>query len=193
MEVQKRLYTVDDVLELQGWDGKRDRKFELIDGELIEISPANLLHAWLASKVDRMMGNIAEERDLGYSFIEGGFSPPGDRNNLLAPYVAFVRKNRLPQPFRQTFAGFMPDLAVEIASPSNTVAGLRSKAETYLRNGTQLVWILYPNTNSAEVCRLDDADQLKIASVGIDGKLDGEDVLPGFELELRQLFGDLES
>ena len=39
MEVKRRLYTVDDVLELPGWDGKRDRKYELIDGELIELSP----------------------------------------------------------------------------------------------------------------------------------------------------------
>ena len=45
MEVQKRLYTVDDVLALQGWDGTRDRKYELIDGELIEMSPTNYL-AW---------------------------------------------------------------------------------------------------------------------------------------------------
>ena len=51
MEVQKRLYTVDDVLELQGWDGTRDRKYELIDGELIEISPTNYPHAWLAVKI----------------------------------------------------------------------------------------------------------------------------------------------
>ena len=48
MEVQKRLYTVDDVCELQGWDGRRDSKYELIDGELFEISPANSLHAWIA-------------------------------------------------------------------------------------------------------------------------------------------------
>ena len=73
MEVKKRLYTVDDVLDLQGWDGTRDRKYELIDGELIEMSPANLLHAWLASRLDRKMGNFAEERELGYSFVEGGF------------------------------------------------------------------------------------------------------------------------
>jgi hypothetical protein len=48
---------------------------------------------------------------------------------------------------------------------------------------------LFPERTSAEVCRLDEEDQLKIEFVGINGKLDGEDVLPGFELELRQLFG----
>ncbi len=188
MEIRNRLYTIDDVVELQGWDGKRDRKYELIDGELIEMSPANLRHAWLASRIDRSIGNYAEERELGFSFVEGGFSPPGDRHTLLAPDVAFVSKGRLPQPIPQTFAGFMPDLAVEIASPSNTAAELREKATRYLRNGTELVWLLYPESKSAEVCRLDEDDQLTIESVGIEGKLEGRDLLPGFELPLRALY-----
>ena len=188
MEVQKRLYTVDDVCELQGWDGTRDRKYELINGELIEMSPANLLHAWLASRIDRALGNFAENRRLGFSFVEGGFSPAGDRHTLLAPDVAFVSKSRMPDPIPQTFAGFMPNLAVEIASPSNAIAELREKAALYLRNGAELVWILFPEQKSAEVCRLDEENQLKIEPVGADGKLDGGDVLPGFALELRQLF-----
>ena len=71
----------------------------------------------------------------------------------------------------------MPDLAVEIASPSNTVAELREKATIYLRGGTELVWILYPDRKSAEVSRLSDDGQLAIQSVDINGKLVGEDVL----------------
>ncbi|MCY3832316.1 MAG: Uma2 family endonuclease [Chloroflexi bacterium] len=190
MEVKKRLYTVDDVLELQGWDGKRDRKYELINGDLIEMSPANLLHNWLAFEIAGEIRDYLKKHDIGFGGVEGGFSPPDDRHNLFAPDVAFVSKDRMPQPIPQTFAGFMPDLAVEIASPSNTVAELREKAATYLRNGTRLVWILYPDRKGAEVCRIDDDAQFVTKSVGADGKLDGEDLLPGFELDLRQLFGD---
>ncbi len=189
MEVQKRLYTVDDVLELPGWDGARDRKFELINGELIEMSPANLLHQWLAFEIAGELRDYLKQHDIGYGGVEGGFSPPDDRHNLYAPDVAFVRKEMMPSPpFPQTYAGFMPDLAVEIASPSNTVAELHEKAAIYLRNGTRLVWLLFPERNSAEVCRLDGEDKIEIESVDIDGKLDGEDILPGFELALRQLF-----
>ena len=188
MEVQKRLYTVDDVLELQGWDGRRDRKYELINGELIEMSPANLLHSWLALEIAGEIRNYLKQHDIGYAGVEGGFSPADDRHNVYAPDVAFVRKERMPDPIPQTFAGFMPDLAVEIASPSNTIAELHGKALIYLGNGTRLVWILYPERASAEVCRLGDERQLKTESVGEDGTLIGEDVLPGFELELRRLF-----
>ena len=189
MKVKKRLYTVDDVLELQGWDGERDRKYELINGELCEMSPANLLHQWLAFEIAGEIRDYLKQHDIGYGGVEGGFSPPDDRHNLYAPDVAFVSKSRMPNPIPQTFAGFMPDLAVEIASPSNTVAELHGKALIYLSNGTQLVWILYPERASAEVCRLDDEEQLRTETVDIDGKLSGEDILPGFALALRQLFG----
>ena len=107
-----------------------------------------------------MIGDFAEEMDLGYSFVEAGFFLSDDWLNLYAPDVAFISEARMPDPSPQTFAGFMPDLAEEIASPSNTVAELHVKALIYLGNGTQLVWILYPERKSAEVCRLDDEEQL---------------------------------
>ena len=190
MAVKERLYTVDDVWEMQGWDGSRDRRYELIDGELIEMSPTNLLHAWLASRVDRLIGAYAEENGLGFSFVEGGFSPPDDRHNLYGPDVAVVSKARMPDPIPQKFAGFMPDLAVEIASPSNSLRELREKAETYLRSETSVVWIVYPSGTCAEVCRLDANVELQIEAIDIDGALTAEEVLPGFELPLRALFPD---
>ena len=188
MEVQKRLYTVDDVCELQGWDGTRDRKYELIDGELIEMSPANSLHAWLASELSAQLRNFASSGNLGYTFVEVGVFPAPDRSTLLAPDVAFFSAERLLPPFPQTFAGFMPDLAVEIASPSNTITELRQKAATYLRHGSRLVWLVLPDQEGVEICRLGDDEQLTFEFVGPDGSLSGEDVLPGFELEIRRLF-----
>ncbi len=171
MEIKKRLYTVDDVLELQGWDGERDRKYELINGELCEMSPTNLLHSWLASRIDRMIGDFAEEMGLGYSFVEAGFFLSDDRHNLYAPDVAFVSKARMPNPIPQTFAGFMPDLAVEIASPSNTVTELRGKALIYLRNGTQLVWLINPMQRIAEVRRLGEDGQVQSQTLEPNGTL----------------------
>jgi len=188
MEVKKRLYTVDDVLELPGWDGARDRKYELINGELIEMSPANVLHAWIASRLVTILNNFAEEKRLGITFVEAGFYLSEDRHNLYAPDVAFVSRARMPDPIPESFAGFMPDLAVEIASPSNTVAELQSKASIYLNNGTRLVWILYPVRKSAEVCRIGRDGRFQTQTVESGGKLDGEDLLPGFELPLQALF-----
>ena len=188
MAIQKRLYTVDDVWELQRKPGNQDKHYELIDGELIEMSPANHLHSTLTLRLGYFLQAYILETDAGTAGVEGGFYPQDDRMTLLAPDLAFIGKARQPDPDTETYIGFMPDLAVEIMSPSNTLTELREKAAIYLSNGTRLVWIVIPAQKRVEVCRLDDEEQLKIESVGKDEKLRGEDVLPGFELELRQLF-----
>lgn len=188
VEFKKRLYTIDDVLELQRMDGGRDRKYELRDGELIDMPPSNNLHAWLAAELTRLLGNYGRERNLGYAFVEGGYYPEGDRHNLYGPDVAFVSRERLSFPLRQTFTAYMPDLAVEIMSPSNTRREMRDKAAFYLSNGAKLVWILMPSDENAEVWRRGADGELESEIIGKHGKLDGEDVLPGFSLELRQLF-----
>ena len=82
----------------------------------------------------------------------------------------------------------MPDLAVEIVSPSNTMSQIRRKATIYLQHGTQLVWIIIPNKKTAEVCRLDSSGNTQTESIDADGGLSGESVLPGFSLNLSSLF-----
>ena len=82
----------------------------------------------------------------------------------------------------------MPDIAVEVQSPNNTLAELRRKAVIYLQNGTQLVWIIIPDSKGAEVCRLDANGKIQTQFIAADGSLYGEQVLPGFQLELAALF-----
>ncbi len=188
MAIQKRLYTVDDVWELQCQPGNQDKHFELYNGALIEMSPANYQHASLALRIGYFLQAYILETDAGTAGIEGGFYPSNDRHTLLAPDVAFVSKVRLPGSEPATFIGFMPDLAVEIMSPSNTVTELRKKAAIYLQNGSRLVWIVKPEQEGVEVCRSVEDGQIKVDFVGVEGSLAGEDVLPGFELELRKLF-----
>lgn len=188
VEVKKRLYTIDDLADLPNRVGNRDVSYELHDGELIEMSPASDMHSWLAAELTRLLGNYGREHKLGYAFVEGGYYPEGDRHNLYGPDVAFVRRERLSFPLRGTFSGFMPDLAVEVKSPSNTRREMRDKAAFYLTNGAKLVWIVLPSDETAEVWRLSADGAFSSEIIASDGALDGEDVLPGFSLELRRLF-----
>ncbi len=192
MIVKKRLLTVDDVWQMQQLPGGDDAAYELIEGELVPMSPTNWLHGRIASRIARYIGNFAEEHDIGYESVEVGFYPENDRQTLLAPDVAFVSKNRLPQPQPATFIGLMPDLAVEIASPGNTLIELREKAAIYLKHGARVVWIVIPDVKSVEVCRMEAGEEVQCELVAEDGVLSGEDVLPGFELELWRLFAQVE-
>ena len=139
------------------------------------------------------LGIFVEERDLGEVHGEIGCYIPGDRTTLLAPDVAFFSHARLSQQPEDEFFSVMPDLAVEVASPSNTVPQLRRKARVYLDNGASLVWIVLPSQRGVDVCRSATGARLDIEFVGAGGTLSGEDALPGFELELSRLFSSSES
>ena len=168
-----------------------DIRYELIDGEIFEMSPPGLQHGSLASEISRHLGNYVVPAGLGIVSVETGYHPPNDRSILLSPDVAFTSVARLPTPLPKRFAPFMPDLAVEIVSPSNTVKQVRRKAAIYLRHGTQIVWIVWPDSRTVEVCRQNQDSDIECAMLAQGDSLTGELVLPGFALELRQLFTSL--
>ena len=188
MATQEQLIDIDAVTELMRQPEFADKRFYLIDGEIIEMSPVQRVHSRLASMIDFFLRGYVMSKDLGEVHVEHGFRPPGDRNTMLAPDVAFISHARLSGQPADGFITVMPDLAVEIASPNDSLAQLRRKARIYLDNGSRLVWIILPSQRGVDVCRSASGARLDIEFVGSDGALSGEEALPGFELELSRLF-----
>ena len=187
MEVKTRAYTVDDVWDMLCQPGGDDRYYELINGELIEMPPPDSLRSWLLSETSGYIRNFAKPLGVGFLFVHGGFSPADDPTTLLSPDVAFVRAERMPIPFPKPFFDFMPDLAVEVKSPSNSYPELRRKARICLSSGTTLVWIIDREQQSAEVWRVDEDGGFESETLDINGVLRGEGVLPGFKLPMLEL------
>ena len=188
MATRERAYTVDDVWRLANAPENELNRYTLIDGELaVEMSPG-YLHGRIASEIARLMGNFLVERDLGVVTVETLHSPPLDSGNMLQPDVAFIRKERAPAPDWERFVPVMPDLAVEIISPSQSMKDARDKAETYLRHGSTIVWLIHPAKQSAEIWAAADDGTAQSETIDADGALTGGAVLLGFSLQLRQLF-----
>ena len=188
MVSEERVYTVDDIWRLEGHPQRPAEKHYLIDGELMTRMAPNELHGDVAMRLGTHLFLFVEERDLGRVTTEVGFHPPGDRLTLLLPDIAFTRKSRTAQPARASYVPHMPDLAVEIISPSQTHAQARRKAEVYLRHGAALVWLLDPREKRAEVWRRAADDALEREIIGGEGELRGGDILPGFRLPLARVF-----
>ena len=188
MATIERLLDIDAVSELMRQAEFADKRFYLMDGVIFEMSPVQRVHSRLAMRLGTYLTQFVEEHDLGEVHTELGFYSDRDRRTLLAPGVAFVSHARLSQQPEDGFLSVMPDLAVEVASPSNSVAQLRHKAHIYLDNGASIVWIFLPSERGVDVCRSVAGARLDIEFVGADGSLYGEDVLPGFELALSRLF-----
>ncbi len=188
MEIQQRVYDIDDLWQLVCQPENADKHFELINGELYEMPAPGGEHGFLASEISFYIRLYDRGRELGVTMVDAGFHSPDDRLTLMVPDVAFTRMERAPNPIPKKFMPLMPDLAVEIVSPSNTMSQIRRKAALYLQHGTQLVWIFIPDKKTAEVCRLDASGKIQSESIDAGGALSGEDVLPDFELELTTLF-----
>ena len=120
--------------------------------------------------------------------MESGHHPPDYEYTLLGPDVAFTSFARLPDPPPEKYYPVMPDLAVEIMSPNDTLAEARRKAERYLRHGSRLVWIVQPKRRGVELCRLLDDGSIAALFVGEGESLAAPDILPGFELAIDELF-----
>ena len=99
------------------------------------------------------------------------------------PDISFVAAGRLPHRVRDSVK-LAPDLAVEIASPTDTLYGVEEKALEYLILGVRLVWVVRPVTQVVEVYRAG----RKTHFLTIEDELDGEDVIPGFKLPITALF-----
>ncbi len=193
MIIEKQLYTVDDVWEMAQDPANEHAFFELMDGELLEMTRPGNTHGLLATEIAVYLRLFNMTHNLGQVTVESGYHPPDYRYTLLGPDVAFTRYDRMPDPQPDKFVPIMPDLAIEIMSPSDFLAAARRKTEVYLLNGTAIVWLVKPDSQGVDVCRLIDGTQLQIEHVGHDGTLSGESVLPGFKLDVSKIFAVIRS
>lgn len=184
MTVRKQLHTVDEFEALVEKDS--DRLLELIHGEIVEKVPTEE-HGMIALKVGSRILMFVEPRNLGRVGVEIRHHVPGDDRNSRLPDVSFTSNLERPLVKKGSVQG-MPDLAVEIKSPDDKWEDLLDKAEYYLQNGAQLVWLMNPENKTVGVCTLDADGKFHMATVDINGTHDGGDVLPGFTLAVKDIF-----
>jgi len=173
--------TVDDVLRL----GATGERYELIDGELVPMSPTNLEHADTEFQAGLVLNNHVRPRRLGKIFVGEPLFILVEPDRLArAPDLAFVRLDRLRQQPDLTgaFHG-APDLAVEIVSPSNSADSVEQKVQEWLARGTLAVLVMYPSGRSVVLWRENGAVRLRG-----DDELDLDPAVPGFTGKVSDLF-----
>lgn len=132
-----------------------------------------------------MLGNHVFVKQLGeVATADGGFVLQRDPDVLVAPDVAFIAAQRLTGENDEGFYELAPDLAVEILSPSDRASDINAKVTEYLRAGTRLVWLVDLERRTVTVYTPDQPPRV----YGEQQSLSGGDVLPGFQIELGQLF-----
>jgi Uma2 family endonuclease len=157
-------------------------------GEVIVMAPAGSDSGWRNGKLTMRLGIWAEQDDTGEFFDSStGFTLPNGA--VRSPDASWIVRDRwlaVPLNDRQRFSGICPDFVVEILSPSDLLSEGREKIREYLDQGVRLGWLLDPKSGLAEIYR----PGRPVESQDRPATLSGEDVLPGFVLELQGILFD---
>ena len=183
MEARQLIYTVEEFEQYADAPENRDRLLELIDGEIVEKVPTEQ-HGMIVILIAHWLLNfILTNHIKGRVVTEVRYRSKEDRRNARIPDVSYragsnplTKKGSVPE---------LPDIAIEVKSPDDSLKDMRAKARYYLANGTKLVWLVEPQKRLVEVYSLDEEQVL------IEGEvLDGGAVLPGFQMPVSAIFED---
>ena len=175
--------SVSGLLDYRGEDGWR---YELVEGVLIRVAGSRPK----ANRLYRALGDFVEAGRLGHTTPPDGvydFERTGQPNTGLLPDIGFYHAFREALVEDDQPYPFAPDLAVEVASPSQKQADLDAKARRYLRGGTALVWVIWPDRRAVDVWHPGET-QRPSTTLGIEDLLDGADTVPGFSYPIARLF-----
>ncbi len=114
----------------------------------------------------------------------GFILPNGAIRSPDACWVSQERWDALTSEQKGTFANICPDFVVELRSSSDTLKSLQEKMREYLENGAILGWLIDPKHRRVEIYRLG----LGVETLENPAGLSGEEMLPGFTLDLRRVW-----
>jgi Uma2 family endonuclease len=161
-----------------------DKRVELVRGVLVVREPAGFRHGAVSATLTGLLREHAAAHRLGRVVAaETGFLLATDPDTVRAADVAFVRRERLPDPEPAGYAELAPDLVVEVVSPGDRPGETLTKVGEWLTAGTRLVWVVDPTRRLARVYRQDGSEAL----LDEGQSLDGEDVIPGFRCLLASI------
>jgi Uma2 family endonuclease len=175
------LLTPDDLLTIT------DRPMpELVDGELVEREVGQKSDSIAATILFFLIGFVRANKLGLVNGAQGSYQIfPDDPNKVRIPDVSYTRADRLPQSRPAKGHGRVaPDLVVEVVSPNDPYAAIEAKIKDYLGAAVALIWVVDPDAKSVQIVR---SDRTGIRLYPGD-TLDGEAVLPGFQVEVSALF-----
>ena len=172
--------TPEELLEMP--DGK---SYELVGGQLMERN-MGAESSWVGGQLFIRLGRHCTQQSLGWAFpADNGYECfPHEPGLVRKPDVSFVRYGRLPaNDLPKGWIRIPPDLVAEVVSPGDLAYKIDEKLSDYQKVGVPLIWVIYPESRTVMVHRIDRSGSRLFE----DDELSGEDVVPGFRCPVRAL------
>ena len=159
-------------------------------GELIVMSPTGGEAGRKNRRLTQQIGIWTDRDGTGEAFDSSTVFvlPNGARRSPDVSWIKLERWNALTLEKKQGFPPITPDFVIELVSPSDIknqrYEDLQAKMQEYLDNGVQLGWLIEPSAKTVEIYR----SRQQVEILNNPQTLSGEDVLPGFILDLSEIF-----
>ncbi len=167
----------------------RDLRFErTAKGELIIMPPTGWESGNRNARLTQRLYNWTDVDGTGLAFDSStGFKLPNGVNR--SPDASWVKKQRIEalKPDPDKFMPLAPDFVVELRSASDDLLTLQAKMQEYIECGVRLGWLIDPQNQRVEIYRIGQS----VESVQSPKSLSGEDVLPGFVLDLTNILNSI--
>jgi Uma2 family endonuclease len=182
-EAKPKLITAEEFMQMDLGEGMH----ELVRGEIIEVTPPGGWHGFVCGNAALLLGNFGKQTGHGYIMTnDTAVLTERDPDSVRGGDVLYYSNARWAR--GQAGPGIppiVPDLVVEVYSPSDRPGKMGEKISEYLNAGIAMVWVLYPERRTLRIERLEDP----VPMILEDGQaVEGLPELPGFRCLVSEFF-----
>jgi Uma2 family endonuclease len=192
MAVSTAVMTMEEFIRRSDQEGP----FEIINGEIVSRMPTVFGHGEIANLIGTLLNQLAG--DQGKAYVEVTFIYPDDYDanwvrGSRIPDVMFIRTERLDAyktanpDWRGKPLMLVPDLVVEVVSPTDQYSDVQAKVQRYLADGVRLVWVFDPQTKTVTAYSRTQ-EGYRVRAFNESDTLDGGDVIAGLSINLKEIF-----
>jgi hypothetical protein len=181
LSISNKLYNVKEFEEFVNQSDNDGHLFELIHGAFVE-KVSNQERSIITTNIASAFKRYSHQNQVRHVETNTFHRIPTDEHNVRQPDISFYLRTVEPISKKEV-RNFMPDLAVQIQSPSEKIKMLRERAGYLMVHGVYTVWLLYPSKHLIEVITPDEVEYLLIEDT-----ISGEPILPSFTMKVRDVF-----
>lgn len=165
--------------------------YEIIDGRAVERVPMIPLSVIVRDNIYRFFRTINDDKKRGYLFGDGViylmWKTERGLKGAFMPDVSFIRAENVVAGWDITlnYPG-VPDLAVEVVSPTDLAEIVMTKARRYLERGTEQLWLVFPTLQEVYIYYRDALESVQILRG--EATLDAGAFFPGVQLPIAEFF-----